>query len=120
MKMHYVIEASPLNPVIFGKVLRSDNGYPLYDVKVQLKKSTTVGGAINIVEVETTTAADGSYYLIPTAEQYNSSSVQLFSRAITFTKFGYDDNTVSLFPTKSAIALPIPCSLVFWSADIFI
>ena len=100
MKMHYVIEASPLNPVIFGKVLRSDNGYPLYDVKVQLKKSTTVGGVINIVEVETTTAADGSYYLIPTAEQYNSSSVQLFSRAITFTKFGYDDNTVSLFPTK--------------------
>ena len=37
MKMHYVIEASPLNPVIFGKVLRSDNGFPLYDVKVHLK-----------------------------------------------------------------------------------
>ena len=92
MKVTYTMEAAPQNPIIFGKVLRSDNGFPLLDADVQLLDNPG-----EIVEMQTKTASDGTYFLTLTKEQYNSSSVSLFTRQLKFSKYGYDD-TKTAYP----------------------
>ena len=81
MKVTYTMEAAPQNPIIFGRVLRSDNGFPLLDADVQL-----IDNPAGIVEMQTKTASDGTYFLTLTKEQYNSSSVALFTRQLKFRK----------------------------------
>lgn len=92
MNVNYTMEAIPQNPIIFGKVLRSDNGFPLMDADV-----TLLDNPGSIVEMQTKTAGDGTYFLTLTKEQYNANSVALFTRQLKFSKYGYDD-TYSAFP----------------------
>ncbi|MBK8343128.1 MAG: carboxypeptidase regulatory-like domain-containing protein [Bacteroidetes bacterium] len=91
MKLSYTLDAIPQNPIMFGKVLRSDNGYPLLGCRCSITDNPAT------LEMQTKTASDGIYFLTLTKEQYNSNSVSLFTRQLKFSKYGYDD-TYSAYP----------------------
>ena len=87
MSVNYTMGAIPQEPVLFGKVLRSDNGYPLLDADVSLYDNPD-----GILEAQTKTASDGTYSFVITKEQYNANDSVLFERQLVFSKYGYDEN----------------------------
>lgn len=100
MQVKYTMEAIAQDPVILGKVLRSDNGFPLLDVDVNLNNDDYGSMAL---EMSTKTKSDGSYFLMLAKDQYTANGIQSFNRQIKFSKYGYDDNTVSIDPMKKGM-----------------